>query len=182
MTSKVGTKEQQVRDLREKKISRAHQMMIEDGAGFLVRHDTPEEAAGRERTRLELKDGLRRPAVAAPTSPARSTDAATPKETEMSKTTSKKANSTKKTAAKKKAPAKPASAKKPRAAKPANGGEKSKTQIAADLIRREGGCTTKDILKATGWPTVSVPAIAKAAGLTLKKEKVGRETRYTAGA
>lgn len=61
--------------------------------------------------------------------------------------------------------------------KPREGGP-TKREIAANLLTREGGCTTKDILEATGWPAVSVPAIAKASGLTLRQEKDGRTTRY----
>jgi Protein of unknown function (DUF3489) len=64
-------------------------------------------------------------------------------------------------------------------AKPA----KSKVDIIAALLTREGGCTGADILKATGWPSVSVPQQAKAAGLTLhKSKKPGEPTRYTAKA
>jgi hypothetical protein len=63
------------------------------------------------------------------------------------------------------------------AKKPADG--KSKTAIVAGLLKRSGGCTTADILEATGWPSVSVPAMAKAAGLRLRKEKVkGSPTQY----
>jgi len=54
----------------------------------------------------------------------------------------------------------------------------TKREIAANLLQRPEGCTTRDILDATGWPAVSVPAIAKASGLTLRQEKCGRVTRY----
>lgn len=54
----------------------------------------------------------------------------------------------------------------------------TKREIAANLLQRPEGCTTRDILDATGWPAVSVPAIAKASGLTLRQEKDGRATRY----
>ena len=57
-------------------------------------------------------------------------------------------------------------------------GSKLKSVVA--LLTREEGCTTKDILASTGWPSVSVPAMAKAAGLTLKKEKEDGITRYHA--
>ena len=67
------------------------------------------------------------------------------------------------------------SAKKPRA--PRAGGP-SKAQLAADLLRRPEGATTKDILELTKWPAVSVPAIARSAGLTLRQEKDGKVTRY----
>jgi hypothetical protein len=62
-------------------------------------------------------------------------------------------------------------------AKTTNG--KTKTAIVGDLLRRKDGCTTADILKATGWPSVSVPQQAKAVGLKLRKEKKpGEVTRY----
>lgn len=54
----------------------------------------------------------------------------------------------------------------------------TKREIAANLLQRPEGCTARDILDATGWPAVSVPAIAKASGLTLRQEKDGRATRY----
>jgi len=54
----------------------------------------------------------------------------------------------------------------------------SKTEIVAALLRRPEGCTTAEILSATNWPSVSVPAAAKSAGLTLKKEKDGKISRY----
>ena len=55
----------------------------------------------------------------------------------------------------------------------------SKLEIVAGLLTRKEGCTTADVLKATGWPAVSMPQQAKAAGLMLKKEKnKGEPTRY----
>lgn len=54
----------------------------------------------------------------------------------------------------------------------------SKLETVAKLLTRANGCTTKDVLDATGWPTVSMPQQAKAAGLVLKTEKDGRVTRY----
>ena len=54
----------------------------------------------------------------------------------------------------------------------------SKTATVAAMLTRPGGCTSKDILDATGWPTVSVPQMAKAAGLKLSKTKEGRAFRY----
>jgi hypothetical protein len=65
----------------------------------------------------------------------------------------------------------------PKARKPREG--KSKAEMVGDLLLRPEGCTTADILAATGWPAVSVPAQAKLVGLTLRKEKVpGQATRY----
>lgn len=55
----------------------------------------------------------------------------------------------------------------------------NKTGIVADLLKRKDGCTSAEVLKATSWPAVSMPAMAKAAGLKLRKEKVkGEPTRY----
>lgn len=57
----------------------------------------------------------------------------------------------------------------------------SKLALIVGLLTRSGGCTTADILAATGWPAVSVPQMAKSAGLTLKKTKEkGSPTRYSA--
>jgi hypothetical protein len=49
----------------------------------------------------------------------------------------------------------------------------SKKAVIAALLLRPEGCTTADVLAATGWPAVSMPAQSKAAGLTLRKEKNG---------
>jgi len=46
----------------------------------------------------------------------------------------------------------------------------SKTEKIATLLKRPTGCTRAEILKLTGWPTVSVQAVAKACGLKLRKE------------
>lgn len=78
-----------------------------------------------------------------------------------------------------KAKAKPA--KKSRKAAPAKKvRDGSKTEVVKGLLTRKEGCTTADILSVTGWPTVSVPAMARAAGLTLRKEKKDRTTTYWA--
>jgi hypothetical protein len=55
---------------------------------------------------------------------------------------------------------------------------KTKTALVGELLTRKEGCTTADVLALTGWPSVSLPAQAKACGLTLRKEKVGSVTRY----
>lgn len=63
--------------------------------------------------------------------------------------------------------------------KPSN--RKTKIQIVADLLKRDGGCTAAEALAATGWPTISMPATAKAAGLSLTKLKEkGKATQYRA--
>lgn len=55
----------------------------------------------------------------------------------------------------------------------------TKTEAVAKLLMRSEGTTTAEVLKATGWPAVSMPQQAKAAGLKLRKEKVkGEPTRY----
>ena len=67
-------------------------------------------------------------------------------------------------------------------AKPASEARKgSKTALIGDLLKRKEGCTTADVLKATGWPAVSMPQQAKAVGVKLRKEKKpGEVTRYWA--
>lgn len=55
----------------------------------------------------------------------------------------------------------------------------SKTEVVRALLLQSGGTTTAQILTATGWPTVSVPALAASCGLDLRKEKVkGAPTKY----
>lgn len=58
----------------------------------------------------------------------------------------------------------------------------SKTEMIAGMLTRPEGCTTAEVLEATGWPTVSMPQQAKAAGLKLAKEKDGKVTRYRSAA
>lgn len=57
-------------------------------------------------------------------------------------------------------------------------GGPTKREIAATLLCRSEGATAREILDATGWPAVSVPAIAKASNLEMRQEKDGRITRY----
>lgn len=56
----------------------------------------------------------------------------------------------------------------------------SKMAIVHGLLTRSGGCTAKEVMEACEWPSVSMPQQAKAAGLTLAKEKDGSVTRYRA--
>ena len=45
--------------------------------------------------------------------------------------------------------------------------------------RGSSGCTSREVLDLTGWPAVSMPAMAKACGVALRKEKTpGEPTRY----
>jgi len=54
----------------------------------------------------------------------------------------------------------------------------SKKAIVAGLLKRKKGCTGKEVKEATGWPSVSMPALAKSCGLKLRKEKTDRGMRY----
>lgn len=57
----------------------------------------------------------------------------------------------------------------------------SKLETIAGLIKRKGGCTAADVLKACDWKAVNMPRVAKAAGITgLKTEKVDGVTVYSA--
>lgn len=60
-----------------------------------------------------------------------------------------------------------------------NGTRGVKSGEVKRLLLRKGGCTRKEILETTGWPTVSVQAMAKSAGLKLRVEKVkGKPMQY----
>lgn len=75
------------------------------------------------------------------------------------------------------APAAPKAAPKPRATRKDGGDTKRST--AAALLTRPEGTTLKEILDATGWPSISIPQLAKASNLVLRKEKEkGSPTRY----
>jgi len=54
----------------------------------------------------------------------------------------------------------------------------SKLDLIVGLLTRPEGCTATEVLKVTGWPSVSMPQQARAAGLKLAKE--GRPARYRA--
>jgi len=56
----------------------------------------------------------------------------------------------------------------------------SKTAMVGQLLHRKEGCTTADVLELTGWPTVSMPAMAENLGIKLRKVKEGRTTHYFA--
>lgn len=55
---------------------------------------------------------------------------------------------------------------------------KTKADLVGGLLTKAGGTTTGEILKHTGWPSVSVPKQAKIAGLKLEKFKEGGVTKY----
>jgi hypothetical protein len=61
--------------------------------------------------------------------------------------------------------------------KKANG--KNKTQAVAALMRRPKGMTREEVL-ATQWPSVSLQAVAKAAGVKLRVDNKERPYRYHA--
>lgn len=52
----------------------------------------------------------------------------------------------------------------------------SKKEHAQHLLER--GVTTKEMLAALGWPSISMPAMAKSLGMKLEKVKEGRQTVY----
>ncbi len=57
----------------------------------------------------------------------------------------------------------------------------SKTTAVVRMLTRKRGCTFAEALKATGWPTVSLPAITKRLGLKLRRvKKPGALTRFYA--
>lgn len=56
----------------------------------------------------------------------------------------------------------------------------SKLEVIVGLLKKPEGCTAADVLKATGWPAVSMPQQARSAGIALRTEKEGRATRYWA--
>lgn len=109
--------------------------------------------------------------VATEAQPASSTPPENSEVKDMRKSTSKKA-----ARAKARTPVKGKTAKK---AKATNG--ESKMSIISKLLNRANGCTTADVLEATGWPSVSMPAMAKALKVRLHKDKEkGKATRYRA--
>ena len=68
---------------------------------------------------------------------------------------------------------------KAKAAKASNGERGAKSFAVAEMLKRPKGCTGKDVKAATGWQSVSMPAMAKQLGIKLRIEKVpGEPTRY----
>jgi hypothetical protein len=68
--------------------------------------------------------------------------------------------------------------KKAKKAPPING--KNKTQAVAALMRRSKGVTREEVLALTQWPSVSLQAVAKAAGVKLRVDNKERPYRYHA--
>jgi hypothetical protein len=56
----------------------------------------------------------------------------------------------------------------------------SKQAIVAKMLVRKRGTTSEEVRKATGWPVVSMPSLAKAAGIALRSEPIKgrRALRY----
>jgi len=53
-----------------------------------------------------------------------------------------------------------------------------KSEIIRTMLTRPEGCTEAEVKAAIGWPKVGFPTTARRLGLTLRKEKQGRVTRY----
>lgn len=69
------------------------------------------------------------------------------------------------------------------AAKAPEGGIRpgSKLETIVGLLKRPEGCTAKECMDQVGWPAISMPQQARAAGIKLRKEKAkGEVTRYYA--
>jgi hypothetical protein len=56
----------------------------------------------------------------------------------------------------------------------------SKAHVIGQMLLRPEGVTGREICTALNWPSVSIPAQAKAAGLTFTTQRTGREVRYFA--
>jgi hypothetical protein len=83
----------------------------------------------------------------------------------------KKAKATSKAKVKAKPAPKAKKANSPAHKNGANGSRGVKKGYIHALLTRKSGCTAKEVLAATGWPAVSMPAMAKACGLKLRKVK-----------
>jgi hypothetical protein len=64
------------------------------------------------------------------------------------------------------------------AGRPRRPREGGKRDVLAGLLLRPEGATRADLLEASGWPAISVPALARSAGITLRTEKEGPALRY----
>lgn len=132
-------------------------------------------AAQQEQTTMSTKPSVKADALRA----MRERKAASGKRS----TTSNGASRTKVAKSKAAKPAKKAKGKTAKSSAPRAAKEGSKTGAVKDLLLRAKGCTNREVLDATGWPTISMPATAKSLGLKLRKEKnKGEPTRYYATA
>lgn len=160
MTHTLGPKELQVRALREARTKKR----------------PPAARPTQETLRAMVKavDAKRKPRASAPAQPQAEPSAPPIQEsTTMTKTTTKA-----KSKPKKSSKANARKAVKTKTAGAARAG--SKVELIAGMLKSPDGCTAEEVRKACGWPSVSMNQQAKAAGLTLKKEKVDGVTRYRA--
>lgn len=155
--SKIGPREQAVRDMRE-----GNDLSIPD---FLKRTEPIQKSTTPKPTQAK-------PAKTASEPLATPADDKKPA-TQESATMRTKTNGKKAAAGKARTPVAKAAASK--GIRPG-----TKLEAIVSLLCRPKGCTTKDVLKETGWPAVSMPAQAKAAGLKLRKEKIDGVTHYFA--
>lgn len=131
------------------------------------------EMSGSENT---AADSIAPKAPAKAKSPAKAKPEAKAKESKVRTTKTKTTKAAKKSASR-------TAIKGRTAAKAPEGGIRpgSKLETIVGLLKRPEGCTAKDALAATGWPTLSFPQQARAAGIKLRKEKEkGQPTRYYA--
>lgn len=56
----------------------------------------------------------------------------------------------------------------------------SKAHKIGEMLLRSQGVTGREICTEMGWPSVSIPAQAKAAGIAVTAQRMGREVRYFA--
>lgn len=55
----------------------------------------------------------------------------------------------------------------------------TKRHLAIELLLRDSGATSAEILRATGWPSVSVPALVAGTSLQLAQRRMGRRFTYS---
>ena len=192
MKQSIGPKELAQRELQKNKLSRAHQMMIEDGCPekFLRTGSGPKIKRPNASSGVALAPPLAvQKAIAADleddevsTPPLQEFQAVAKLREKVKQTTAPVLPVTEpaKERAMKKAKTKKTKSKKVAAKAKIEGAVRagSKLEIVSGLLQRPEGCTAAEILAACGWPSVSVPAMAKAAGLVLSKEKDGKVSRY----
>jgi hypothetical protein len=56
----------------------------------------------------------------------------------------------------------------------------SKTSIVLSMLKRPQGCTREQVLTATKWSSISMQAVAKAAGVKLRVDESKRPFVYRA--
>lgn len=179
--AKIGAKEQQIRETRIEQSRRGPLKAMIDAASVpKVTVTAPNGVAVAE---LGPGQSATFPAADAACKPP---EAATTKESPMSATTKTKTapkvktSKLAKTAGARTKKAARSTARTPVKAKTEGARPGTKLAEIVKLLQRPAGCTTADVLKATGWPAVSMPQQAKAASIEMVTEKVGRTTTYWA--